>query len=461
MSAHKFTDNMSSAVGYNPNLMDELVERMCSADVGIPIKTEKSFRTRTPSVFTGAAVINWIQTNLGPMDLAESMHLSHMIAAHGYIFPIDDHILTVKNDASFYRFQTKFFWLSRCTKAENSDYAVYLCKRAMYNKSRTTLADYEMDSLSKLQHTLQSSWQYVVWQAEEQIKVDKKRDKTERKILDSQERAFWDLHRPAPGCISTTEVDRRKLNRMKPKILPYFIRGCPDPKGSPTESLKGQIEFLKRQLDRRRQKLSKVYESLKNYSNLYNEFDEMLTPSDQGSPWIVENTDFWDSEASNAVVSQRRYKRWEISITELLKDPVGYHQFAKFLQKEFSAENLDFYADCRQVKALPMSQVPQKVAEIYQLYLVEDAKYLINVDAQVAEQVRKSTCEGGGRYSFDPAEEHIFNLMKNDSYTRFIRSDDYKDYVNNMSRSKTPTLSKLSIFVSKPMLSLSNSNLPS
>jgi len=36
----------------------------------------------------------------------------------------------------------------------------------------------------------------------------------------------------------------------------------------------------------------------------------MLTPSDQGSPWIVENTDFWDSEASNAVVSQRRYKRY-------------------------------------------------------------------------------------------------------------------------------------------------------
>lgn len=35
---------------------------------------------------------------------------------------------------------------------------------------------------------------------------------------------------------------------------------------------------------------------------------------------------------------------------------------------------------------------------------MEDAKYLINVDAQVAEQVRKSTCEGGGRYSFDPAE---------------------------------------------------------
>jgi len=27
--------------------------------------------------------------------------------------------------------------------------------------------------------------------------VDKKRDKLERKVLDSQERAFWDVHRPA------------------------------------------------------------------------------------------------------------------------------------------------------------------------------------------------------------------------------------------------------------------------
>ena len=29
------------------------------------------------------------------------------------------------------------------------------------------------------------------------VRVDKKRDKLERKVLDSQERAFWDVHRPA------------------------------------------------------------------------------------------------------------------------------------------------------------------------------------------------------------------------------------------------------------------------
>ena len=45
-----------------------------------------------------------------------------MISAHGYLFPIDDHILTVKNDGTYYRFQTKCFWLSRCHEPDNTDY---------------------------------------------------------------------------------------------------------------------------------------------------------------------------------------------------------------------------------------------------------------------------------------------------------------------------------------------------
>lgn len=46
-----------------------------------------------------------------------------------------------------------------------------------------------------------------------QSKVDKKRDKLERKVLDSQERAFWDVFRPMPNCINTTEVDIKKAYR--------------------------------------------------------------------------------------------------------------------------------------------------------------------------------------------------------------------------------------------------------
>ena len=51
-------------------------------------------------------------------------------------------------------------------------------------------------------------------QAEAQAKVAKKRDKQERKILDSQERAFWDVYRPPPGQVNTTEMDIKKMYKL-------------------------------------------------------------------------------------------------------------------------------------------------------------------------------------------------------------------------------------------------------
>lgn len=74
--------------------------------------------------------------------------------------------------------------------------AVYLCKRTMQNKTRLELADYEAENLARLQKMFSRKWEFIFMQAEAQSKVDKKRDKLERKVLDSQERAFWDVHRP-------------------------------------------------------------------------------------------------------------------------------------------------------------------------------------------------------------------------------------------------------------------------
>ena len=43
---------------------------------------------------------------------AEALHLAHLMAAHGYFFPVEDHVLTVKNDGTLYRFQVKRFAIS-------------------------------------------------------------------------------------------------------------------------------------------------------------------------------------------------------------------------------------------------------------------------------------------------------------------------------------------------------------
>lgn len=94
----------------NPNQivcrkMEQIVERMQNEQTGVPVRTVKSFMSKIPSVFTGADLIAWMMKNLDVDDQTEALHLAHLMASHGYFFPIDDHVLTVKADGTFYRFQ--------------------------------------------------------------------------------------------------------------------------------------------------------------------------------------------------------------------------------------------------------------------------------------------------------------------------------------------------------------------
>lgn len=102
--------------------MEKIVEKMQDETTGVPVRTVKSFLSKIPSVFTGSDLIMWMLKNLNIEDQQEALHLAHLMAAHGYFFPIDDHMLTVKNDNTFYRFQTPYFWPSNCWEPENTDY---------------------------------------------------------------------------------------------------------------------------------------------------------------------------------------------------------------------------------------------------------------------------------------------------------------------------------------------------
>lgn len=95
---------------------------------GVPIRTVKSFLSKIPSVVTGTDIVQWLMKNLSIEDPVEAIHLGSLIAAQGYVFPISDHVLAMKDDGTFYRFQAPYFWPSNCWEPENTDYAIYLCK---------------------------------------------------------------------------------------------------------------------------------------------------------------------------------------------------------------------------------------------------------------------------------------------------------------------------------------------
>ncbi|KAM4625146.1 regulator of G-protein signaling 6-like isoform 6-T6 [Polymixia lowei] len=394
---------------------------------GVAIRTVKSFLSKIPSVVSGADIVQWLMKNLTIEDAAEAIHLGSLVAAQGYLFPISDHVLTLKDDGTLYRFQSPYFWPSNCWEPENTDYAIYLCKRTMQNKARLELADYEAENLARLQRAFARKWEFIFMQAEAQVKIDRKKDKAERKILDSQERAFWDVHRPVPGCVNTTEMDIRKCRRERnPHRVKKSVYGVPDdsqsqpspahipsqPTKKPTkEDVQKEITFLNVQLDRHCMKVSKVADSLMGYT-------EHRDPS------------------------QQRVKKWGFSLEEALKDPVGRDQFLKFLESEFSSENLRFWLAVQELKRRPLQEVASRAQEIWQEFLAEGAPSSINLDSHSYERTSQNL-KDPGRYSFEDAQEHIFKLMKSDSYARFLRSNIYQDLLLARKKGKSLTGKRL------------------
>uniref|UniRef100_A0ABI7WNC6 Regulator of G protein signaling 7 n=2 Tax=Laurasiatheria TaxID=314145 RepID=A0ABI7WNC6_FELCA len=415
--------------------MEDVIARMQDEKNGIPIRTVKSFLSKIPSVFSGSDIVQWLIKNLTIEDPVEALHLGTLMAAHGYFFPISDHVLTLKDDGTFYRFQTPYFWPSNCWEPENTDYAVYLCKRTMQNKARLELADYEAESLARLQRAFARKWEFIFMQAEAQAKVDKKRDKIERKILDSQERAFWDVHRP----VSVYGL-QNDIRSHSPTHTP-----TPETKPPTEDELQQQIKYWQIQLDRHRLKMSKVADSLLSYTEQYVEYDPFLVPPDPSNPWLSDDTTFWELEASKEP-SQQRVKRWGFGMDEALKDPVGREQFLKFLESEFSSENLRFWLAVEDLKKRPIREVPSRVQEIWQEFLAPGAPSAINLDSKSYDKTTQNVKEPG-RYTFEDAQEHIYKLMKSDSYPRFIRSSAYQELLQAKKKGKSLTSKRLTSLV--------------
>ncbi|XP_068133203.1 regulator of G-protein signaling 14 isoform X2 [Hyperolius riggenbachi] len=126
--------------------------------------------------------------------------------------------------------------------------------------------------------------------------------------------------------------------------------------------------------------------------------------------------------------SDRSVASWAVSFERLLQDPAGIEYFTEFLKKEYSAENICFWKSCEKFQAIPEDDTEQLLKEsrwIYNEYLSSSSLCPINVDQQALiteEMLQKPT-----PHLFKPQQQQIFNLMKFDSYARFVKSPLYQD----------------------------------
>ncbi|XP_029382349.1 regulator of G-protein signaling 12-like isoform X2 [Echeneis naucrates] len=131
---------------------------------------------------------------------------------------------------------------------------------------------------------------------------------------------------------------------------------------------------------------------------------------------------------SHRGLPEQRVASWAACFERLLQDPVGVRYFSEFLKKEFSEENILFWQACEYFSHVPATdkkQLSQRAGEIYNSFLSSKATMPVNIDsqAQLADDVLTSPRPD----MFKTQQLQIFNLMKFDSYSRFLKSSLYQE----------------------------------
>uniref|UniRef100_A0A8D8FM75 Regulator of G-protein signaling 9 n=1 Tax=Culex pipiens TaxID=7175 RepID=A0A8D8FM75_CULPI len=401
--------------------MEGLVREMQDPEAGVPVRSQKLFLTSIPSAFMGYDLIEWLMERLG-IEESEALNISNQLCMHGYFFPVSDtKTLVVKDDSSLYRFQTPYYWPWQQKAPDQIEYAIYLAKRSLRNKQRHGLEDYEAEALASLHKNLKGKWDFITMQAEEQVRLAKERKKGDKIVGDSQERAYWRVHRPPPGQFTPLE-------------------SCPIPsrdrQGKPrkrtVEDWQREVEILKASLGRNRVKMSQACECNVAYYETFSEYDPMMNPPLPSNPWVTEDVSFWQMNGPVVEVpTEKRVKRWGISIEEVVSDPTGLQEFTAYLKKEYSHENIRFWMAVNDLRRSSHSQIFRKVKEIYEEFLEPGAPCEINIDGKTMEKVQQGL-KNPSRFAFDLAAEHIYMLLlKKDCYPRFVRSEHYKTLMAN------------------------------
>lgn len=396
--------------------IEALLLEMQDLETGIKTHTQRLMITTIPHAITGHDILEWIIQRLQITD-EEGQHLGNLMVKCGYIYPLQEPTnLTLKPDSSLYRFQTPYFWPTQQWPAEDTDYAIYLAKKNIRKKG--ILEEYEKENYSNLNKKINHKWDFIIMQAKEQYKAGKERKKSDRVVLDCQEKAYWLVHRPPPGMMDVLDYGMDRANDpnvVKKKTVDFYRK---------------EIMYYQQSLMRSTVKSSVSLAGILKYSEQYYSHDPIMSGCLPSNPWMTDDAMFWELNAKLVETPTKlRVERWGFNFSELIRDPKGRQSFQQFLKKEFSGENMSFWEACEDLKYGDQSKVKEKAEEIYKLFLAPGARRWINIDGKTMDITVKGL-KHPHRYVLDAAQTHIYMLMKKDSYARYLKSPIYKEMLN-------------------------------
>uniref|UniRef100_A0A915E5H6 RGS domain-containing protein n=1 Tax=Ditylenchus dipsaci TaxID=166011 RepID=A0A915E5H6_9BILA len=192
-----------------------------------------------------------------------------------------------------------------------------------------------------------------------QLKMQKERKKVDKVVFDSEERAFWRQRRPGqPNALD------EHIQKTEKKLKKCTLQGY-----------RQQLERLRLSLKTKPWlKAMKASDTMVSWCEQFQDYDPFLAPSQPSNPWISDDTSLWTLNTDNVEVpTERRVKRWGLSVQELVRDPIGRQVLETFLESEFSSENIRFWMAIQDLKYSPNCQIECKAQKVHDEYLASGA----------------------------------------------------------------------------------------
>ncbi|CAI2346941.1 unnamed protein product [Caenorhabditis sp. 36 PRJEB53466] len=148
---------------------------------------------------------------------------------------------------------------------------------------------------------------------------------------------------------------------------------------------------------------------------------------------------------SAGVDGNRSPNEWQFAFDHVIYDVDGRAQFTKFLQSEYSEENILFWWAVEELKAVGVSEGRAKfestVQEMYDTFIAAESPLAINIDHDTRTDII-GLVEGKEPSTFpeniyERAQAHVYRLMEKDCFSRFVHTNAYKDVAKKLSLPQT------------------------
>ncbi|XP_062853140.1 regulator of G-protein signaling 5a [Trichomycterus rosablanca] len=121
--------------------------------------------------------------------------------------------------------------------------------------------------------------------------------------------------------------------------------------------------------------------------------------------------------------------QWRESLEHVLSNTYGLATFRSFLRSEFSEENIEFWMACEDFKKTKSPlKMATKAKKIYEDFIQTGGPKEVNIDHFTKEVTLRNLVDLSSA-TFDLAQSRIYSLMEKDSFSRFLRSEQYQELV--------------------------------